>query len=197
MNKETDKLNLTSIGCYGAALAGLSLCGHATAGVLSLEPTPDTVEFGSLGAQGIVLGQIDSVSISVGQYNDFYGKTIFAGYGIAGFAEVNRSQTLTPQFFNSNTGFSFSTMKTGTEFFGFLTDSGKLGWFQVDFGGFEGDVVYLAAAFSDAPGESIQVGTVPLPASSGLMALGLLAAGASGVRKLRERTRLQIGNAGD
>jgi len=191
MNQESKNHWLDTVSRYGVALAGLSLCGHATAGVVSLGGNFDAVEFGYEGAKGVILDQVDSVNVSVGQYNDTYGKTIFPGVGIMKFAMVNWSQTLTSEFFTSNTGFSFSTSKSGTELFGFLTESKHVGWFQVDFGGFEGDIVYLAGAYSDIPGENIRVGSVPLPPSSGLMALGLLAAGASGVRKLREQKQLQ------
>ena len=76
-----------------------------------------------------------------------------------------------------------------TLFYGFVTQDGHLGWIQIDFGGSDGDVVYLAGAFNDTPGESIHVGTVPEPSSGVLTALGLLALGAPGVRARRRRTQ--------
>jgi len=201
MNNESNNLNLPSISRYGVALAGLSLCGHATAGVVSLGTNFATINYGPIGNRELVSLEIGSVL----QLNDSSGKTVFARYassypsnwGIDRIKVVSPSDSLTVQNFGGTTyainpiNYANNPSNLGIQSFGFLTKTGQLGWFQVDFSGLSGDVVYLAGAYSDTPGESIHVGTVPLPPSSGLMALGLLAAGASGVRKLREQKQPQ------
>lgn len=190
MNKESKNHWLDTASRYGAALAGLSLCGHATAGVVSLGSNFASVNYA--GSEIVSLG-IGSVL----QFNDNLGKSIFARYsttygglqswGIKSLWMVSQSDILVHDFSVKGSAEYFDASKTGTQFFGFLTNDNQLGWFNVDFGGQGGDVVYLAGAYNDTPGENIHVGTVPLPASAGLMALGLLASGASGVRRLREQ----------
>jgi len=185
---------LDTISRYGAALAGLSLCGHAAAGVVSLGTNFASVNYAGSAIISLGIG-------SVMQFNDNIGKSLFARYstssgglqswGVKSLWTVSRSETLSPNFTSQGSAAYFTASEAGTHFFGFVTNNDQLGWFKVDFGGLGGNVVYLAGGYNDTPSESIHVGAVPLPSSSGLMALGLLAAGASGVRKLREQNQLK------
>ena len=74
----------------------------------------------------------------------------------------------------------------------FKNQSGQVGWIKMNLGGLGGDIHYLAGAYNDREGGTIHVGAVPEPATTGLAALGLLALGARGVRRLRA-SRQQAG----
>jgi hypothetical protein len=91
---------------------------------------------------------------------------------------------------------NFSSSASGTVTIGFKTAGNNVGWWQMDLGGYEGEVVFLAAAWNNAGGP-ILAGTlsVPEPTSAALAGLAALALGASGVRRLRKRRAKQSESA--
>jgi hypothetical protein len=91
-----------------------------------------------------------------------------------------------------------SASNSATAFLGFNA-SGFSGWLQINFGGPGGTISYLDAAYEDSGGR-IHVGSgseanvpvpVPVPSTLGLIALGLLAAGAAGKRRTARRAASQ------
>lgn len=189
MNKTI--INTKNLASYGAVLASVGLAPHAQASIIDLGGNlPGSLAYVSSTTNGNSFDLLGTGSNNFYQYNDSVGKSASAFNGLSQLAFVNASSTLTSAF-TAPSILSINTSSAGTGFIGFKTTAGQLGWLQLDFGGSGGAITYLAAAFNDTAGESIHVGNIPEPSTTALLGLGLLAAGASGVRKLRKTAKSQ------
>ena len=126
------------------------------------------------------------------QWNDSIGKTLnFNSPGMASWAIVSASQTLSTAGFVGTAGnIGFTTAASGTVYVGFRTLAGNVGWFGMNLGGAGGAILYGAGNGSEYgnAGESVRVGgtaNIPEPSSA---SLALLALGAVGLRRRRNKS---------
>jgi PEP-CTERM motif len=183
---------------FGAAVSALAVshAPAAEASIVDLTPTVGSVTitykggFGGGGGSVVSLGAAGSFF----QYNDFVGKSLAGtNYGLA-FRFAQQSSILSAAM-SFAPFLNVSKAAAGTAFLGFKNSSSQIGWLKVNWGGPGGSVHYLAGAYNDQLRGSIHVGDtsdVPEPATTSLVALGLLAAGARGVRRLREKRRQEV-----
>ena len=136
-----------------------------------------------LGSGSIVNFDIDQVAgaTDFGQWNDTYGdgtgRTINVGsaFGIASATVVALGQSLdTANFFGSFVIGTTSFDGSGSNFVGFRSQAGNVGWFRLDYT-VGGSIVYSIGQYGSA-GESVVVG-VPEPTSTlaAFAAIGALA----------------------
>ena len=187
ISRESTKRHRKHVAAFGTALGTLVVgqAAPAQAAVINLNIIPNTQPYGSLGGHFLV--GPTATTFSFAQWNNGLGKTLYALAYLYGFNTVNSSPITTGQsFFSHLGGATIPAGATGTRTFGFLTQAGQVGYLQMDLGGF-GPITYLAAAYEDQ-GTSIDHpgAAVPEPATGAVFALGLLALGARGVRRLRK-----------
>jgi hypothetical protein len=179
---------------FGAAVSALVVANAAgaEAAIVDLTPTIGSVSIPFLGPASagsfVNLGPLGSFY----QWNDTYGKTIGA-FDAFGFRPAQASSVASPATIAGAGEVNFGTGATGTVFVAF-TQGNYAGWLKLNLGGSGGAIHYLAAAYNDTPGGTIHVGSTsggeaPEPATTALIALGLLALGARGVQRLRESRR--------
>ena len=181
---------------FGAAVASVYAAPELSADVVGLTFTPSSAPWTSsstlrnIGIQSTGGGAVGSFS----QWNDSIGKSFSFNGGFASWAIASAGQVLNnSDFAGVSSGFYYSTAATGTIYFGFratAANGGGVGWFAVNLGGSQGDIVYNPGSdgqFGNA-GESVIVGqgsAIPEPGSAGL---ALLALGAVGLRRRRRES---------
>ena len=188
-----NKTILTMSAGFGAAAATLYAAPELNADVVNLSFSPSTVFFTSSSSRADVdFGSTGGANIgSIGQYNDSVGKSMTLGENFSSFGIVNQNDVLnfaTASF--GSTSIAFSASASGTVYVGFrVSDGGGVGWFSLDLGGAQGDIVYnIAGGQWGNGGESVTVAeSTPPSAVPGLGGLAALAMGASGVRSRRKR----------
>ena len=199
MQEERKKLKKYVAG-FGAAVAATAAVPEAGAEIMGLTPNPGSVatsDYTFVKLQGASLGPnaYDFWQTNASEGKTLRGVSFYKGVSydtvnlnISGFAQVSLSQLIT-----SGIGFAqtltISTDASGTATYAFRTNANELGWIRMDLGGTGGVVTYLAAAFNDTPGGSIDAGEVPEPSTGALAALAGLALGAQSVRRRRNRDR--------
>lgn len=170
---------------FGAGLACAALAPSAEAAIISLTPTPGSVGYNP-GPFTYTVNVNLAPGVNFGQYNDFIGKSMVNnGGGVLGFVFAPQSNMITASM--NFTNLLIGTGASGTATVGFQTSGGNLGWLRLNFGGSGGTVTYLAGALNTDPRAPIHSGSVPEPATLGLLGLSALAAGARGIKRLRER----------
>ena len=191
-----DKTQLTKVAVagFGAAMASVYAIPEAHATIIPISFSPTSVSFGSqVPGTTVAFSTASGPVFEVSQFNDGIGKTIHVDSSLGSLVNAAAGSLLSPGSFASSGGVAQSPAATGSGYVGFRTDAGKVGWFEVNWGGAGGAVKYLKGAYANA-GESIIVGQlatgVPEPSEIGLLALGLLALGAAGVRQRREARKL-------
>jgi PEP-CTERM motif len=203
----------TVVATFGAATATMYITPSAEAGVINITPTIVPF-FGAASQGTFVdLGIDGNASPDLWQWNDTIGNSVSLysqeNVDIIGWRLVETSQILDPATFQpfsyipsytTSTTYYGSTYtagpynipenpfygsnNAGAHLLGFATRGGNVGWLEVDFGAGPGSPVnYIAGAWEDS-GRPIHVRGIPEPATLGLTALGLLAAGV-GMRKKR------------
>tara|TARA_R110002095_G_scaffold100916_1_gene88734 strand:+ start:259 stop:861 length:603 start_codon:yes stop_codon:yes gene_type:complete len=191
------KSTVSAVATFGAVAATMYISPSAEAGIINLTPLPQTNSYSTGTATdpnifnvGVLPGGIFSnIASDFGQFNDDYGASFQGGsYDINFWRFASASDTISTGDTFSNF-LSVAASLTGTQFFGFETIGGLVGWLKVDFGQTAtSDITYVAGAYESME-TSIRVGaladnnSVPEPATLGLTALGLLAAGARGKRR--------------
>ena len=197
------------VAAFGAAMGTLAVgqAPPAQAAVINLQsagigniliPFNSTISYGNVPATLETIGGIDVLGFEGGNfYFTFpqYGGGLTSGKGIGGF--FTQFPTSHPLTTGSIPGSNYCCGAISGSFtLGFKGNlgigTGQPGWFQVSFGsGWGDDITFLAGAI-ETTGSTIHVGTsaaVPEPAAGGLIALGLLAMGARGVRRSRRNRK--------
>ena len=199
------------VAAYGAALSTLALAPQAQASsIVALHANPNSVAYGG----GTTIGLFTSGSsrvFSFLQYNDNIGKSLITSIyssdegtrrfgGLIKLTSVSNSPTLGsfgPGAFCTDAdgsafyGVCLGPDASGTYTFAFSNLIGHTGWFQLNLGGNGNPVTFVAGAYNTQGGDPIHVGTgadstVPEPAAMGLAGLGLLALGATEIRRRRK-----------
>lgn len=179
------KFATTAAATFGAALTTLYAAPELQADVVDLTFTPGSIGTDFTTPQAVGVGTTGGGSVGTFfQWNDSIGKTLI-GSGIGSVGIVQYSQTLNVSTFFGASAIPFTASSAGTQYVGFRTFAGNVGWFSVDLGGFLGNITYIDGEYGSA-GESVHVGgTVPEPTSG--VALAALALGAIGVRRNRKK----------
>ena len=163
----------TTSSVFSAALASMLVAPELQADVVSLTFSPATNVYSVAGAAIVFMPEVGASFL---QFNDFVGRSMFA-YHLGSITQVQRSQTLSPSTFTGSTSITFGLNSSGTKYVGFRFGS-NVGWFSFSTAGFGTDIHYLEGRYGTT-GESVHV---PSPG-----ALALLALGAVGFRRKRER----------
>ena len=180
---------------FGAALSALLVAPDVQATVISLNADPNVVPRGSLTSVTLAapgrayyfdFDNQNSPRFSV----DFGVDTVGT---ILGFLTASPSQQVGGTRNDFTMLLSFGANFSGTAYVGWREVNGRFGWIHVNFVA-DGPVTFLAAAFESEIGKPIHVGTtgataVSEPRSGALAAMGLLALGAVGLRRLRRDRR--------
>jgi hypothetical protein len=128
--------------------------------------------------------------LSFGQFNDFIGRTFGSPFGVGTlqFRPAAASNVITAgqSFVNQNPAPLRSERRP------LASGLPTVDWvgFRSTTAGSGGSVTYLAAALNTTAGEPIHSGSlapVPEPTSLALLGLSALAAGARGIKRLREK----------
>ena len=116
--------------------------------------------------------------------------------GFASWTQVSAGDVLnTSNFTGTDSVIYFSPGQGGTVYIGFratAANGGGVGWFGVDLGGLEGDVVYNAGEGGQYgnQGESVTVGrSQAVPELGSAYGVGLLAMGAIGIGRRRRQAK--------
>ncbi len=210
--KYTRRPKPAHVAAYGAALSTLALAPQAQASsIVALHASPSALAYS--GGTTVNLFTSGSAKVfSFRQFNDTVGKSLITSIyntdtgstrfgGPIKLISVSNSLTVGALSLgafcageNSTAyyGVCFGPSASGTQTFGFENSSGNLGWFQLNLGGNGGPVTFLAGAYNTGVGDPIHVGagggsTVPEPTAIGLAGLGLLALGATEIRRRRRK----------
>ena len=180
----TNSKNKT-VATFGAALTSMYAATELQADVVNLNFTP-----GSIGPGNFVLPVTMTASGFFGSMlvdnNSIFGKN-FYGNNISYLGIVSLSQTISPgTFFGSGVTNSYSA--SGTQFIGFRSVDGDVGWFQVDLGAPAGGTIVIVGGALGNAGEPVHVG---IPEPSTTVGLALLAMGAAGVRRRKKDCQSQ------
>lgn len=168
---------------YGLPLMLIGLSGTCEGAVISFDINSDRGAIGSFGGRDQV---ILSSSATI-RFENKYDNLQFNVDGFArivdGAARVYTSSTVDPSTFATGSG----TVPVGYASWGFVGQGGNAGVFRTQWSGSGTDLRFLDG-FYESGGTVYHVGDtpqVPTPGTGVLLALGLLAAGANGVRRLR------------
>ncbi len=189
--KKLTQLAKVSAAGFSAALAANFDASDLSAAIVSIDFSPNSVAWDT--SANVNMGTAGGVIAKFVQYNDSTDKNLLGIFatgtdiGMVGWKPVGTGDVLTGNSFGGNEDArQFSSNATGTQYQGFIDNSGNVGWFAFDLGGSGGKVEYITGQFGNA-GESLTVGgggggTVPEP---GHVGLSLLALGAVGLRRRR------------
>lgn len=197
---KTRIIDTKSLASYGAVLASVGISSHAQAEIKDLDLAgnlPPSLVYSYSAYQNFNLLGAYGNGNQFGQYNDTTGKDLIATATGTLFRLVGTSTTTIGPGFTGGNFVEFGVGDTGDRLIGFLTSDDKAGWLKINLGGAGGTINYLAAAINDAAGGTIHAGdyiegnipNAPEPSNIALISLGLLATGASGIRKLRKTAK--------
>ena len=182
---------------FGAAAAALYAAPEVQADVVNLVFTPDQGVFTTASSlRSVSINSTGGADVGgFSQWNESIGKSFSFNGGFASWAIAAAGQEIgTTNFSGTSSGFYFTFDATGTIYLAFratAANGGGIGWFGVNLGGGEGDIVYNAGNGGQYGngGESLVVGagTPDPPAVPGLGGLAALALGATGLRGRRQR----------
>ena len=167
----------TTASVFSAALTSMLVAPELQADVVSLTFTPDTNLWSPLGGTNVTIHEVGATFF---QWNGSSGRSMLA-FALSSINVVQFSQSLSANTFSGTILIPFTAASSGTQYVGFKTFGGNVGWFSFSVAGFGTDIHYLEGAYGNA-GEGVHVGTVPSPG-----ALALLALGAVGIRRKRQR----------
>jgi hypothetical protein len=181
------------VATFGVALASAYLAPEAHALVIDLSSNlPGDLTYSAF-FTATTVDLLGGASPDFTQYNDAFGKSIYATGDIAGWALALPGSTIDANTLVNVTVTTYPifTAASGPGTLAFRTTSNQPGWLRLDPGGPGGAIEYLGAAFNNDPGSNIVAGefrAIPEPGSA-LASLGLLALGAAGVRRHRAKQR--------
>ena len=193
------------LACFGAALSSATLATSVDAAVFDLTPTQfsfSSTNVSTVGISGAGFSFAFAFANDFGLGNNIYGLTsAYAGTG-AGATKANFG--VVASSINSITtglagGFKASLLASTTTligrlFIGFQTAAGNLGFIEFNFSS-DSSATILSARGSDTAGEAVSKGgpvnPVPLPASLPILGAGMLALGATGLRRRRKERAAQ------
>ena len=158
---------------FGAALASMLVAPELQAEIVDLTFSQSSVMFGGVGVIG--LNEVGGIFL---HYNLNFGRTMFIVAGLDNIRTVGLSSILSPNTFTGAISIPFTAGSSTTNYVGFITLGGNVGWFSFSVAGPGTAINYLEGRYGNA-GESVHV---PSPG-----ALALLALGAVGIRRKRKR----------
>lgn len=190
MSNSKKSITATTAASFGAAAAALYAAPEIQADVVGLSFSPTSAPWtsastlrsiGISSTGGAFVGGFSQWNDSVGKSFSFNGE--FASWALAGTGDVIN----TSDFTGTSSGFYFTTGATGTIYIAFRANAangGGVGWFGVQLGGTQGDIIYNAGNGGQygTAGESLTVGQA-VPAPGGLLALAMGATGLRGRRR--------------
>ena len=183
---------------FGAAAASIYAAPELSASIVTLNFNPTSIAYSSTSNLTSVLAKTNGGATAVGfsQYNDSFGKTMSWNNGFASWTQVNAGDVLnTSNFTGTNSLLYFSTGQGGTVYIGFratAANGGGVGWFGMDLGGTEGDIVFNAGNGGQYGNqrESVRVGgDRVVPELGSAYGVGLLAMGAIGIGRRRRQAK--------
>ena len=195
-----DKTQLTKVAVagFGAAMASVYAIPEAHATIIPISFSPGSVAYtatvaGSNKYKAVTGGSSFFPILSLGVANNSYVKNMTMGTA-SSLAPMLPGEVASALQFSGTHFLGNGVAASETEYVGFRNHDGSAGWFAVNLGGQGGSITFLKGAYNTEEGGSIVVGqmaaSVPEPSEIGLLALGLLALGAAGVRQRREARKL-------
>ena len=119
-------------------------------------------------------------------WNDSVGKS-FSNVDLNSWTVASVGQEIKVSTFSgTSSGISFPNDDDTTAYIAFRTANDLVGWFSVELGGLQGDIIFTGGQYGNGE-ESVTVGSTPGPVVPGIGGLAALAVGATGLRGRRQR----------
>ena len=191
MTIPTKKLATTTAATFAAAFTSIYAAPELQAQALELVPSASTVtsnnstSVGFLAPEGTAFSSMTFVG-SAAIINFSTARNINTVTGLTGFAVVSDT-TLSTATFTPDGALNITSL-LGTQFIGFRTEAGDVGYFTLDLGdGLGSGAIGVSGGQVGQNGAPVTVpSTTPVPEPASGLALAALALGAAGIRRKRQ-----------